>query len=188
MPESCKEDVRALDGLYVPTFEDLERMPCKELPSEENMARLRNLAKVVQQIVEERREIALAALSYEETLRLLVTLYCNLENILRASEDEPAPRHAGYGIYPTFAHVERHLTDFNCEFYFDINANVVVRAAQALDGDTPIIAPPLPIDLSIADPEQFKALMDRLLGTAVTPPADLLPPPLVTVPSQSKKR
>lgn len=174
-----------MDRYFVPTFEDVDLLPInKHLPSD-LVKRLENIAHIVEQIVEERREVALAALSEADTLNLLLKTSSNLENIFRSSEGESIPVNVGYGIYPVFSYIERHPTEFNCDYYFDVNANLVLRAAQALDGDAVLIAPKVPLDLSIGDPVSFRQLMDRIQGfnLPVAPPlpTDKIPQILANV-------
>jgi len=67
-----------------------------------------------------------------ELYQVLCRMYNHQKRIMRQHGDAGTATDTGFGIYPT-AQFIRHVLVPNCEYYFDFNANFVVRAMRHIE-------------------------------------------------------
>jgi hypothetical protein len=113
--------------LFLPKYEDFVALPVGEkfVPIEQRKM-FENIAYAVHKVVESRDVYSSIKLPQKEIYENLCRLYVHQKRIIRESDDG-THHETGFGVYPTSRYVAPSLNP-NCDYFFDINKCLVIRA------------------------------------------------------------
>lgn len=115
--------------------------------SESTFYSLNRVARSTKALLNHREDYNLMSITYEDIMDLLLRIYCYHQPIMR-QVGTGGEVETGVGLYPASAFIKtvHDADEANCEYHFDYNVNLIVKARRPLFRGEKIMVSERPVD------------------------------------------